>query len=195
MSRYLALLRGVNVGGKGILKMSDLKVAIEQAGFKNVQTYINSGNVLFTTATTNTHKLAQDIHQIIHKTCQLDIEVVVFSHSKWRLIIEAAPHWWGDNNEWKHNLLILIPPYDMKAVTAAVGELKPDIETMQSGDGVLYQSMSKALFGRTTTGKLASNPIYKKMTIRNYNSATKLLSLLEETAELRSHSSGEILGP
>lgn len=180
-TRYLALLRGVNVGGKGILKMSDLKVAIEQAGFKNVQTYINSGNVLFTTTTADTHKLAQDIHQIIHKTCQLDAEVVVFSRDEWRLIVEVAPQWWGENKDWKHNLLILIPPYDMKTVIAAVGELKPDIETMQPGNGVLYQSMSKALFGRTTTGKLASNPIYKKMTIRNYNTTTKLLTLLEGT--------------
>ncbi|MFO0955310.1 MAG: DUF1697 domain-containing protein [Candidatus Saccharibacteria bacterium] len=181
MTRYLALLRGVNVGGKGMLKMSDLKVAIEQAGFKNVQTYINSGNVLFSAAPTDTRKLAQDIHQIIHTTSQLDVEVIVFTHDEWRLIIEAAPQWWGENKEWKHNLLILIPPYDMRAVIAAVGELKPDIEAMQSGDGVLYQSMSKALFGRTTTGKLASNPIYKKMTIRNFNTATKLLTLLEGT--------------
>lgn len=59
-----------------------------------------------------------------------------------------------------------------------VGELKPDIETIEPGNGVLYQSMSLKMFGRTTTGKLVSNPIYKKITVRNYNTVTKLFSLL-----------------
>jgi uncharacterized protein (DUF1697 family) len=47
MARYLALLRGVNVGGKGMIKMADLKTALEAAGFDTVKTYIQSGNILF----------------------------------------------------------------------------------------------------------------------------------------------------
>ena len=47
MTRYIALLRGINVGGKNIIKMADLKAAFERQGFGNVVTYINSGNILF----------------------------------------------------------------------------------------------------------------------------------------------------
>ena len=47
MTRYIALLRGINVGGKNIIKMADLTAAFERQGFGNVVTYINSGNVLF----------------------------------------------------------------------------------------------------------------------------------------------------
>jgi uncharacterized protein (DUF1697 family) len=107
------------------------------------------------------------------------VEVVVFSQSEWRQIIAAAPSSWGADKTWKHNLLVLLPPYNMAEAVTAVGALKPDIEAMRAGDGVLYQSMSQALFGRTTTGKLASNPLYKRLTIRNYNTATKLLALLD----------------
>jgi uncharacterized protein (DUF1697 family) len=103
---------------------------------------------------------------------------VLFSKDEWVEIIAAAPLWWGQYKTRKHNILVLIPPYDIREVITSIGELKPDIEAMHPGDGVLYQSMSLELFGRTTTGKIASNPVYKKMTVRNYNTATKLLSLL-----------------
>ncbi len=72
----------------------------------------------------------------------------------------------------------MIKPFNMDEVIAAIGQLKPGIEMIEPGDGVLYQSMSRALFGRTTTGKLASNPIYKRMTVRNYNTSMKLLGLM-----------------
>lgn len=182
MTIYLALLRGVNVGGNGTLNMSELKTELERSGYKNVHTYINSGNVFFTTDETDTLKLADSVRTLIYKKFQLDVAVVVFSRDEWQQIINDAPGWWGRDHEWKHNLLVMIPPYTMtmKEVVTAIGELKPDIETMQAGEGVLYQSMSKALFGRTTTGKLASNPIYKRMTIRNFNTATKLLSLFDK---------------
>jgi uncharacterized protein (DUF1697 family) len=180
MQTYLALLRGINVGGKALIKMSELKAALETDGFSEVQTYIQSGNVLFRHSLKDTDKLAELMETSISKHFSMDVRVAVFSHLEWKKIIEAAPSWWGKDNSWKHNLLVLLKPYDMSDAVMAVGELKPDIEAMESGKGVLYQSMSLALFGRTTTGKLASSPIYKQMTVRNFNTATKLLGLLEK---------------
>lgn len=180
MIRYLALLRGVNVGGKAMIKMADLKTCLLASGLTDVATYIQSGNILFASKVTDDAELARIIHESIAKTFQLEVAVVVLSKSEWQQIIADAPSWWGQDPEWKHNLQIMLKPYDMAATVAAIGILKPDIEAMKPGAGVLYQSMSKALFGRTTTGKLASSPIYKQMTIRNHNTATKLLALLEQ---------------
>jgi uncharacterized protein (DUF1697 family) len=160
-----------------MIKMADLKTALEKAGFTDVSTYIQSGNVFFTAEERDTSKLARKVSDTIQKTFKLEVAAAVFTEAQWRAIIKAAPKWWGKDIAWKHNLLIMLEPYNMKDVVAAVGALKPDIEAMEPGKGVLYQSMSLKLFGRTTTGKLASNPIYKKMTIRNYNTATKLVTL------------------
>lgn len=179
MNTYLALLRGVNVGGNGLIKMSDLKEALAKNGLHNVRTYIQSGNVIFMSDAADTEKLASQIKAAIKKRFQLDVLVAVFSKQEWQHIIGAAPAWWGVDTEWKHNLLVMIRPFDMKDVVRAIGELKPDIEAMEPGKGVLYQSVSFKTFGRATTGKLAANPVYKKMTIRNYNTATKLLTLLD----------------
>lgn len=180
MQTYLALLRGINVGGKALIKMADLKTALEADGFADVQTYIQSGNVLFRHTSNNTDDLATQLETSIKKHFSLETRVAVFSYDEWKMIIDAAPAWWGQDSSWKHNLLVLLKPYDMAEAVAAVGQLKPEIEAMEAGTGVLYQSMSLALFGKTTTGKLASSPIYKQMTVRNFNTATKLLKLLEE---------------
>ncbi len=177
---YLALLRGINVGGKAMIKMADLKACFEAAGYSNVRTYIQSGNVIFETTETDKAQLKFDVEKAIQRSFKLPVQVAIFVANEWRAIVKAAPKTWGQDKSWKHNLLIMLEPVPMQNVTAAVGDLKPDIEAMTAGDGVLYQSMSLKLFGRTTTGKLASNPVYKKMTIRNYNTTLKLLELLEK---------------
>ena len=177
---YLALLRGVNVGGNGIISMPVLRETLTDAGFENVRTYIQSGNILFTSTTTDRQQLATALRTCIQSTFNLDVAIVIFTNDEWHTIITEAPTWWGADTEWKHNLLILLPPTTALETAAAIGTLKPDIEELQVGNGVVYQSVNFKFFGRSTTGKLASNPIYKKMTIRNYNTATKLLALFDK---------------
>jgi uncharacterized protein (DUF1697 family) len=175
--QYLVLLRGINVGGNSLIKMAELKIALERDGFKEVKTYIQSGNVLVKTNEYNSDKVAKIAEKSINKHFNINARVAIFTKDEWETVISKAPNWWGKDKEWKHNLLIMLKPYNMDEVVEAIGELKPDIEAMEPGHGVLYQSMSLKLFGRTTTGKLASSPIYKQMTIRNYNTANKLLAL------------------
>ncbi|MBI5869380.1 MAG: DUF1697 domain-containing protein [Actinobacteria bacterium] len=181
MNRYIAFLRGINVGGNTLIKMAELKDALTAAGLAEVRTYIQSGNVIFSSDIGDADKLASSIRSTIRKRFSHKVDVAVFTADEWQRIIAAAPDWWGVDPEWKHNLLITIKPFDMKDVVEAIGELKPDIEAVEAGDGVLYQSLSLKYFGRTNTGrKLVSNPVYKKMTIRNYNTATKLGAMLAE---------------
>lgn len=182
MAYYVAFLRGVNVGGKALIKMADLAAALQAAGFTNAHTYIQSGNVIFASDLTNNHVLAQRMQGIIAADFGIHTEVAVFSQAEWDAIIDDAPTWWGSDPTWKHNVLIFTEPIASKTALAAIGTLKPDIEAIQAGNGVMYQSMSLALFGRTTTGKLAANPLYKKLTIRNFNTATKLRTLLDVAA-------------
>jgi uncharacterized protein (DUF1697 family) len=180
MTSYIALLRGINVGGNNMIKMADLKVCLEKAGFQDVKTYIQSGNVLLKSNGTNTAQLAQSIESAIEKQWHIPVGVAVRSEEQWQGIIQAAPQRWGKDTSFKHNLLVMLEPYDIDDALAAIGELKPKIESVTAGDGVLYQSLSWELFGRTTSGKLAGKPIYKRMTVRNYNTSIKLLALLED---------------
>jgi uncharacterized protein (DUF1697 family) len=176
---YLALLRGVNVGGKGLIRMSELKACLEKAGFAEVRTYIQSGNVLFVAAKAETGRLAQKMEAAIEKKFAMKVGVVVFAEIEWREIVERAPKSWGENKDWKHNVLALLPGTNAAAVMEAAGALKPEIEAMTAGRGVLYQSLSVDSFGRTSSSKLAGHPIYRRITVRNINTARKLAELLQ----------------
>jgi uncharacterized protein (DUF1697 family) len=178
--RYLVLLRGVNVGGKSLIRMPELQAALSNAGFHDARTYIQSGNVLLTSPDKDSDHLAAVIEKLIREQFTLDVTVTILSRDTWHSIIKEAPEWWDKDTQWKHNLIVLIPPYDIETVIRAFGELKPDIERIEPGHGVIYQSLSVKLLGRVTSGKLSSSPSYRRMTIRNYNTASKLLQLLDE---------------
>ena len=66
-TRYIALLRGINVGGNNIIKMTDLKVVFEEIGFTAVSTYIQSGNVLFSTQEQNKQTIEAKIEEHLSK--------------------------------------------------------------------------------------------------------------------------------
>lgn len=174
----MALLRGINVGGKSLIKMADLKVAMTSAGFENVITYIQSGNVIFESKEMSNEILGRKLSEVISKSFSLDVDCIVFTDKRWRDIVNAAPVWWGKDNEWKHNLLVMTSEHDMKQVLEEIGELKVGIERVEVGLGVLYQSISWVDFSKARSGRIASLPIYKKMTIRNYNTSIKLAKLL-----------------
>lgn len=177
---YVALLRGINVGGNTLIKMPELRSCLEASGFTNVSTYIQSGNVLFSSEESDTLVLAKTIEKLIADTFGHTVPTVVIGQAELTKILTNTPKDWEQNPEWKYNLIFLLPPYDMVEVMRDIGELKPDIESITPGDGVLYQGMSIRFFGRTTTGKLAGTPLYKRMTIRNNRTGAKLLELLQK---------------
>lgn len=178
--RYVSLLRGINVGGNALIRMPALKECYEAAGFTNVKTYIQSGNVLFDAPKEDPLIIAKKITSIIEKAFQLDVSALVIAKNAYVAMIDAVPKAWGEKQDWKYNLLFLIPPYEIDDIIHDIGELKPDIEVMEVGKGVIYQAVLLSSFGRATTGKLASRVSYKKMTVRNWNTARKLRALLDE---------------
>ena len=178
MATHVALLRGVNVGGKSLVKMAELQQAAAAAGLQDVQTYIQSGNIIFSSDITDPDKIAAIVKAAIQKSFVLDIGVAVFSKAAWQKIIKSAPRDWGHDETKRHNLLVLIKPYDVNEVMTTIGELKPEVETLTAGNGVIYHSLSIKLHTRTRLTRVVGRPVYKQMTIRNYNTASKLLALM-----------------
>jgi len=91
MTKYAAFLRGINVGGKNKIKMETLREIFAALGYKNVKTYINSGNVIFETAKTDDDKLAAKIERAIQSEFSLSIKVMVRTISEIQYIIENNP--------------------------------------------------------------------------------------------------------
>jgi uncharacterized protein (DUF1697 family) len=179
MAQFLVFLRGINVGGKSLIKMADLKAALTEDGFENVKTYIQSGNVFVSTPERNAEAVATAVSKTIERSHKLDVRAVAFTKAQWSKVVSAAPDWWGTGDGWKHDLFILIPPFQIKKVMADIGEPKEGIELLSSGKGVVYASVHFQSYGRTRVSKMVGTPVYKQMTVRNYNTSTKLLALFD----------------
>jgi uncharacterized protein (DUF1697 family) len=180
MRRYVALLRGINVGGNSLIKMSELKDALNGGLLNEVTTYIQSGNVLFESEETDKPKLGKYIAGKIRRSFGLDVGVIVFRDSEWQKVVKDAPKWWGKDPAWRHYLFVLLEGSTPAEVIEAIGELNQDIEKLAAADGVVYQSVEIAKYGRSRSSRVLSLPAYKRMTIRNYNTTVKLAALLEK---------------
>ena len=179
MSKYVALFRGINVGGKNKVSMSVLKAAFEAAGFAEIRTYINSGNVVFRAEGEDAMTLQQMCRQIIVDTFGLDILTAVFSAEEYAEALNHAPDWWGNNAESKHNAIFVIKPVLTAEVIEEVGETKPGYEQVESYGQVIFWSAPIKTFSQTRWSQVVSaRTLYNSITIRNANTAKKLLHLL-----------------
>lgn len=89
--RYVALLRGINVGGNMMIKMTDLKSSFEKLGFKNVATYINSGNLAFDAPKAAEEKICTKIEKAIEKDFGLSIQIMVRDQAAIKDVLENNP--------------------------------------------------------------------------------------------------------
>lgn len=121
--RYIALLRGINVGGKTLIKMADLKTCIEALGFDAVSTYIASGNVLFESAERDAAKLEANIERAIEQRFRLPVKVVVLDRAAYAQIVKAIPKSWVGDASLRANVAFVRRGTDAKQV---VRELQPD---------------------------------------------------------------------
>ena len=179
MTSYVALLRGINVGGKNLIKMPALKACFEEHGFDDVATYIQSGNVLFASPETRNAALTDRIEAMLAESFDYVPTVVVRSRKQMRAIVDGAPKGFGSRPaEYRYDVIFLKEPITAKK---AIGEAptNPAVDTAHAGTGVLYFSRLIAKATASRMGKIVASPIYPSVTIRNWNTTTKLLSLME----------------
>jgi uncharacterized protein (DUF1697 family) len=178
MAQYVALLRGINVGGNNLIKMSALKACFEDHGFANVATYIQSGNVLFETPESGRAKLTQRIEATLAATFDYQASVVLRSRRQLRAIIERAPAGFGgDPDAYRYDVIFLKEPLTAAKAMPSI-RTKPGVDEAHAGAGVVYFSRLISKASQSQLSRLASLAIYKHMTIRNWNTTTKLLSLM-----------------
>jgi uncharacterized protein (DUF1697 family) len=176
--KYLALLRGINVGGNNIIKMKDLKEIMIESGFQNVVTYIQSGNVIFETDEKESKKITERLESLLSKKFNYQASIVVLNKNQLQKILMDVPNTWKGNDNLRCYLAFIKSPTTSDEVLPYI-ILKDRVDFVAKGVGVVY--LSTLLSGLTRSGftKLASTKIYKELTMRNYNTAQKLLILME----------------
>lgn len=177
--KYIALLRGINVGGNNLIRMSDLKACFEAMGFENVRTYIASGNVLFESAEKDLEKLSVKIEKALSKEFGYKACVVVVPYKEISDAVKKAPKGFGEKPErYRYDVIFLRAPMTAEAAFEHV-ELREGVDQAWCKNGVIYFSRLTARATQSKQTKIIGKPVYKSMTIRNWNTTTKLLALLE----------------
>lgn len=182
MTRYVALLRGINVGGKNIIKMVDLQACFEDADLREVSTYIQSGNVLFA-STLNRAVLSRRIATALLEAFEYSGSVVLRSQRQLSGVIERAPAGFGERPDaYKYDVAFLM---DTLKASRAIEQVvtKPGVDKAWAGTGVLYLSRLTSKATQSKLRLLAASRIYQSMTVRNWNTTTKLLARMGHGAE------------
>jgi uncharacterized protein (DUF1697 family) len=176
---FVALLRGVNVGGNNMISMSALKKSFENVGFTQVLTYINSGNIIFKSKEADARKLEIKIEKMLSKEYELDSKVVVRTLSEMEKLVQSLPRTWTGDRDWRYNVIFLRHTIDSEEILKEL-EVKKNIEEVVYRPGALLWSAQVSELTRTNMLKLSSRKMYQEMTIRNLNTTRKLYELMKK---------------
>lgn len=178
--KYLALLRGINVGGNNIIKNDELKACFEECGFDNVVTYIQSGNILFTSENRSIEIIKEKIKKSLYKKMGKDIPVVIYSEKTYKEIIGLAPKGWGINLEKKYNVLFFIDKDIGQESFSSLPPVKQGEKINQTEYAIFWEVLKEEYNASSYTRNLIKHPLYKQVTIRNSNTCFKLLDLFDK---------------
>ncbi len=180
MTTYLALLRGINVGGKNKVPMAGLKMLLEEIGLEDVSTYIASGNAMFRSKL-GASTIARKIEGGLSSTFKLDdelVKVLVLSHEQLKAIVDKRPKGFGDEPTKYHSDAVFLMDIDRDAAFALF-KPRDGVDRVWPGEGMIYSQRLSAERTKSRLSKIMESPLYKSMTIRSWQTTQKLLELLE----------------
>lgn len=167
--KYVALLRGVNVGGKRKIEMKKLKEIFGELGFKNVSTYINSGNVIFESEE-KTKSIKQKIESELKRIFDDEFPTLVKSVDELKNIANNIPDHWQNNDEQKTDVAYLFEEIDNEKMLEEL-PVKKDLIKVRYIKGAIVWNVKRENVYKSNLSKLIGHRLYKYMTIRNVNTA------------------------
>ncbi|WP_075982708.1 DUF1697 domain-containing protein [Bacillus massilinigeriensis] len=175
---YIALLRGINVGGKNNIEMKLLKQTFEKVGMKDVVTYINTGNIIFSNDSLSKTELSRILEEAILNDFGLQIRVIVRSVNDVRGIINAIPDTWKNDKDMRSEVMFLWDEIDDESVLENL-VIKPNIDTVKYVPGAILWSVDKNHVTKSGMSKIIGTKIYKQVTVRNVNTARRIYELMQ----------------
>jgi uncharacterized protein (DUF1697 family) len=173
---YVAFLRGVNVGGKSIVSMAAIKEALVALGLSDVRTYINSGNVIFSTQASGVQQLTARIEKALEQHTGMAIKVVVMDHRTLKKMVDAIPRNWVDDKTMRTYVLLLWKELDDRSILDSL-PTKPGVDELKYTPGAVVWRVDREDVGRSQMNRIVGTPLYKKITIRSANTMRKLNEL------------------
>ncbi|HNF36995.1 MAG TPA: DUF1697 domain-containing protein, partial [Anaerolineales bacterium] len=151
----------------------------EEMGFSNVVTYIQSGNVVVQSEEKDKTVLTTRIEKGLSKRFNFEAKVVVISRKELSAVVKSAPKGFGeDDKKFRYDVIFLKEPLTPKEAMQSV-KVREGVDTAHAGKQALYFSRLISRASQSYLTKIIGTPVYQNMTIRNWNTTTKLLALME----------------
>ena len=179
---YVALLRGINVGGNNKVVMSELREQIEAAGFTNVRTYINSGNLLFETAADASREdVAQAIEDVLARHYDFPIRLALLTAQEYLAQLEELPDWWHGEVA-RRDALFYTRGLDRDHVRERIEAMELGDEAVHFGEhAVFWGKFDEKSFLKTAYHKrLLREKFYRQVTIRSGSTVEKIAAMLSQ---------------
>ncbi|EMJ88570.1 DUF1697 domain-containing protein [Leptospira meyeri] len=167
--KYIALLRGINVGGNRKVEMKKLRRLMESLGYTEVSTYINSGNIIFESED-DTKTVRFKIEKSFEKVFKFEIPTIVKTEKEMKKIANAIPTEWQNDATQRTDVAYLFPEADSKKIIEEL-PLKKEFLEIRYQKGALIWNIKRENLNKSQLAKLISHKLYKAMTIRNVNTA------------------------
>ncbi len=180
MTRYLVLLRGINVGGKNKVPMAPLRELLEAHGHTKVSTYIASGNVILS-SDQSVAAIKRELEDALPKTFKLDSELVavlVLTRAQLRAVVRDRPKGFGDQPDTYNSDAVFLMGLDSPTAMKVFAP-RPGVDEVWPGTGVIYSQRLTAQRTKSRLAKIVGTPAYKSMTIRNWATTMALLERME----------------
>ncbi len=175
---YVALLRGINVGGKNKIDMKLLKETFVRTGMESVTTYINSGNVIFTDMKHTKTEITNLLEEAIFRYFQLNIKVLIRSLNDFEHIMKVLPEAWKNDKDMRSDVLFLWEEFDRETVINELN-IKPEVDTVMYVPGAILWTLDKVNITKSGLNKFIGTDVYKKMTVRNVNTTRKIYEIMK----------------
>jgi uncharacterized protein (DUF1697 family) len=177
MTTYIALLRGINVSGQKKIKMEALRTMMRALGFEAVTTYIQSGNVVFRTPSTDTKDLRRSIAQQIEKTFDHEVPVLVISINEFMRIFNLNPFNNPDSSDQNRLYYVLLLDTPMQDGVAALNGKKFDGERFSIATDCVYLCCQNGYGNAKLNNNLVERKLKVMATTRNHRTMIKLIEI------------------
>ncbi|WP_245866967.1 DUF1697 domain-containing protein [Diaminobutyricimonas aerilata] len=161
--------------------MADLAACFRDAGYADVRTYIQSGNVVFTADPATGPELEESLERLLEERFGIPILVVVRSRQELAATITAAPADHG-SAELRSDVFFLKHPLTPEEAFAELPPLREGVDSVSIGPGVLYFSRVAARARETRITGFMSKAVFRRITVRNWRTTTTLLAMLDGPA-------------
>lgn len=178
MNTFIALVRGINVGGHNRLLMKDLRAVLEGLGFINVKTYLQSGNVVFQGGSSDCDQLSRDISHALSEGCQLTLEIFVLSLEELRSAIASNPFPEGEG-EPKSLHFSFLRSSPRNPDLAKLESLRSPSEKFELRGNVFYLHAPDGI-GRSKLAANVEKSLGVGLTARNWRTVNAILSMASE---------------